>query len=149
MPSSINVNQAAPNALSSVSTAFRTWHTLHTLFQRLYSGKNSASAKADDTVSMENHLSYPSSADLEQTKPSQLPQKLFAGQMKMKELEFQVSVNNPIAQPQTNKRKLTVTQKNMARMVELAILGGKATAEEEIATIDAEFTRLLVKRFAS
>jgi hypothetical protein len=37
----------------------------------------------------------------------------------------------------------------MARMLELAIQGANATSEEEIAAVDAEFTRLLVKHFSS
>jgi hypothetical protein len=69
--------------------------------------------------------------------------------MQKKELEFHVSVNAPISQTPINKRKLTVAERNMARMVELAMLGEKATVEEDIAAIDAEFTQLLVKRFSS
>jgi flagellin-like hook-associated protein FlgL len=93
----------------------------HTFLQRLRSGIRLTGSKADD-INVINASCTESHA---------------------------VGVRHSTAPPRVVIRTEGAPQNNMARMLELAIQGANATSEEEIAAVDAEFTRLLVKHFSS
>ena len=118
MPSTINTNLASLNAQRNLNAS---QGELHTSLQRLSSGKRVNSAK-DDAAGM-----------------------AIASRMESQIRGLNQAVRNAsdgISLSQTAEGALGAIQSNMARMRELAVQGANATANSDIASINAEFTQL-------
>lgn len=119
MPSPAKTKQASSNAQNSLSSS---QGVKHTFLQRLRTGIRLTGSKADNPNVMNASCTE-----------SHAPGEVCDG----------------TSLPRTHIRAQESPENNMARMLELAIQGANATSEEEIAAVDAEFTRLLVKHFSS